>query len=92
MFVVRIIRDSDETDYKAFDKMSDAQNRFDQAYSRTHRGEFESVAIFEAVGEQDVRRAVEKVKNAHEGFVQLLKIKECNQTELVKLDEKLILP
>lgn len=90
MFVVRInIGGGEEPNFKVFASKADAERRFEAARQRTHANEFESVAIFDVPGISDVREAVALVRNAERSKVTLLKLKECEKTEMRKLGDSL---
>lgn len=62
MFVVRIIVDDEKKDFKAFVRKEDAQRRYARAWRQTNDGDFRSTAIFEVIGVDDARQAVDAVK------------------------------
>ena len=89
MYVVRIIPDiGDGMDTKAFERLPDAMNRFQQGWAQTDEGEFRSIAVFDVPGVMDVRAACDAVRRA-DASIRLVEIKESYDAEIKKLLPKL---
>jgi hypothetical protein len=84
MFVVRITVDEDRVDFKAFTRKEDARQRYYGCWTRTDEGEFEDLALFEVVGCDDVREAIEAVKRGDRSVL-LLDHKQPLDVEVAKL-------
>ena len=65
MFVVRFKPYDAEFDSKAFTAFEDAKKHFEMANLKVDRDEIESASLFEVVGVDDARLAVDAVKNGH---------------------------
>lgn len=89
MFVVRIIADADRSDFKVFDHLDGAQQRFDQGWLQTHEGEFDSIAIFEVSGATSPSDAVHAVKQGDKDRARLVNLHESSDIRLARLAPKI---
>ena len=77
MFVVRVMEEGQEPDFKAFGDQSSAQARFDEFSWRTlWDEEFESVTLFDVSGTTDAGEAIDAIKRGDRSCVTLLLIAE----------------
>ena len=88
MFVVRITVDDEKSDYKAFEGLQAANDRFKAAWLKTHDGEFRSVALYEVGNTSDVRAAIDAVKSKASS-IRLLDLKEPESIEFAKFASKI---
>ena len=89
MFVVRIVADADRLDFKVFDRLDGAQQRFDHGCQQTHEGEFDSIAIFEVSDATTPRDAVQAVKRGDKERVRLISLNESPEVRLARLAPKI---
>jgi len=85
MYVVRIMVDGSAIDHKAFSSLASARERFVRGWIQTHNGEFDSMAIFEVPGTDDVRKAVQAVKDGDKDMVRLIDLQESQDIWIAKI-------
>jgi hypothetical protein len=89
MYVVRIIIDDDRSDFKVFERLENAKERFDAGWLQTEDGEFDSIAIFDVADVSGPAEAVAAVKRGDKQHVQLREFHESSDIRLKKLLPKL---
>jgi hypothetical protein len=89
MYVVRIIVDDDQSDFKVFDRLETAKERFDAGWLQTEDGEFNTIAIFDVTDVNGPAEAVAAVKRGDKERVQLREFHESSDIRLTKLLPKL---
>ena len=75
MFVVRIVVNEEKTDFKVFVRRPDAEKRFNDASYHVRDGSLSSAAWFD-VRTDDLREAVEAVKQGNRDKISLLGLEE----------------
>jgi hypothetical protein len=88
LFVVRVVT-PEKSVFKAFSRLPDAKAYFYRGWLQTDDGEFDSIAVFEAVGTDNAREAVDAVKRADPAHLRLLELKEPAEIEMKKALGKL---
>lgn len=83
--MVRIIADADRSDFKVFDSLGGAQQRFDEAWSQTQEGKFDSIAVYQVSDVAGPREAVEAVKLGDKDRARLLNLHESADIRLARL-------
>ena len=72
LFVVYIAVDDGRTDFKAFERKPDAENRFRAASVQVWDGDLKSAALFDVSGTNDPREALDAINARDESRVTLL--------------------
>ncbi|MCB2126457.1 MAG: hypothetical protein H6897_15965 [Rhodobacteraceae bacterium] len=83
-YVVRIIDYGEEPDFKSFGDLRDARRRYNRAAFRALEDELQSVALFR-VETDDVRKAVDAVKEGNSGVAALMELTEDTETTVSRL-------
>lgn len=89
MYVVRIIVNDDQSDFKVFDRLKSAKERFEAGWLQTEEGEFDSIAIFDVTDVNGPAEAVAAVKRGDKERVQLREFHESRDIRLAKLLPKM---
>ena len=89
MYVVRIIVGGGISDFKVFDRLPHAKERFDAGWLQTEDGEFDSIAIFDVLNARDPADAVDAVKCGDKERIQLREFHESSDIRLKRLLPKL---
>lgn len=89
VFVVRIIADPERPDYRAFEGLLGARERFEQGWHQTNDGEFDSIAIFEVLDVTDPRAAIRAVEAGDQALVRLVDFRESRDIRIERLAKKL---